>query len=615
MKGAAEFKQRVMSGINVTIDKCRRTIPGLFRTVLPDLTHVLMMLRGGMARNIVLVCLVMVTVPVIAEVNISLSDSAAKDNVRLHLSLAREKCTAPEWKVRRLFAKAEQEIDPAMRALGYYHAVVKKSLVFKKDCWQADFAVEQGPQVLVNDISIIITGEARNDPEFKKLRDRLIKTGAPLHHGQYEKMKRQIEALALERGYLKGTFIETKLLIDKQKKIASIRLEFDTGKRFYFGDVAVHQDILNPDFVEKYIAIKSDDYYDSGLLVETYNALSKSGYFEMVDIRPDTESGDQRVPVTITLTPKSRHHYSFGLGFDTDFGPLASASYANRRLNRRGHFFTSNIDISPVLSTVDAEYSIPLDSPVSDFFSLGAGIKNTDTDSFESKTAKLSARLKHDLDNSWKQTLFLDLSYEDFKTGTLSNKTLLLVPGGSWLRSVANDTLRPTKGHRVEISTSGSYKNPLSDVSFIQGALSAVWMHPLPWDGRFIGRTELGATLVDQFDKLPTSYRFYAGGMKSIRGYGYKELGPKDNLGNVIGGRFLTVVSAEYEQAIFEDWGIAAFIDTGNAFNAEQISLKTGAGLGVRWYSPIGPIRIDFALPLNEADSSFQIHFAAGGRL
>jgi len=75
------------------------------------------------------------------------------------------------------------------------------------------------------------------------------------------------------------------------------------------------------------------------------------------------------------------------------------------------------------------------------------------------------------------------------------------------------------------------------------------------------------------------------------------------------------VVSAEYEQAILDNWGVAAFLDAGNAYNLDSINIKSGAGLGVRWYSPFGPVRVDFALPLNDADSSFQIHFAAGARI
>jgi len=192
---------------------------------------------------------------------------------------------------------------------------------------------------------------------------------------------------------------------------------------------------------------------------------------------------------------------------------------------------------------------------------------------------------------------------------------LLLVPGGSWLRSESDNPLRPTKGYRLEFNVAGSVKNPISDVNFAQGSVSATWSQPLPWSGRFIGRTELGATLVDQFDKLSTSYRFFAGGMNNIRGYAYKELGPRDSAGNVEGGQFLSVVSAEYEQAILDNWGVAAFLDAGNAYNLDSINIKSGAGLGVRWYSPFGPVRVDFALPLNDADSSFQIHFAAGARI
>lgn len=568
--------------------------------------------------SVVLFILLYLAAPgVDAKVSVTGLESEAKKNVQLILSLSEEKCASPEWKIRGLFDKADEEISQALRALGYYHPVIKKSLAFNTECWQADFTLDSGPQTIVADIAINLIGDARDDPEFQKLRNTLLTaTGKPLRHDQYEKMKSRLESLALERGYLQASFSEKQLLIDKDANKAHIKLVFDTGKRRVFGDVIVEQDILNPEFVGKFVTIKSGDFYSGEQLAKTHNALSKSGYFKSVEIRPDTAYVDpKRVPVTVKLYPEKIHHYGFGIGFDTDIGPLLNASYKNRRLNRRGHFLNANIDLSPVLSTADVEYTVPLDSPASDFFSFGGGLKREDTDTYKSLSGKLSARLKHDFDSGWKQTLFIDSVYEDFSTGTISNQVLLLVPGGSWLRSVSDNALRPTRGHRLEFNLAGSYKNPISDVSFAQGSASAVWIHPLPWSGKLIARTEQGATLVDQFDRLPTSYRFYAGGMNSIRGYAYKELGPKDNLGNVVGGKFLSVVSAEYEQAVLDDWGVAAFIDGGNAYNLDHISIKTGVGLGVRWYSPIGPIRLDFALPLSESDSSFQIHFAAGARL
>ncbi len=570
-------------------------------------------------KAVFLLTLLSLIAPVVfAEVGISGLAGKSKDNVRLVLSLEKEKCDAPEWKIRGLYAQADQEIDQGLRALGYYHAVIDKSLAFGKTCWRADFAINPGPQVYIKDINIAFTftGAAHDDAEFKKLHDKLLKTtGSPLDHSQYEKIKRRIESLALERGYLKGTFTEKKLIIDKQLNQAHIQLVFDAGKRMVFGKVVVEQDILNPEFVAKYISIKSGDFYSSEQLAKTHNDLSKTDYFEMIDIDPDTQKADQEVPVTLKLQPKKKHHFTFGAGYDTDIGPLISAAYKNRRLNRLGHFLTSELDLSPVLSTAAVEYNVPLNNSVSDFFSFGGGLKREDTNSFKTLSAMLSGRLKHALDSGWKQTLSLDLNYEDFLIGSNTTKTLLLVPGGSWFKSVSDNALRPTQGYRAKFDASGSYQNPLSNVSFLQTALSAVWMHPLPWNSKFIGRTELGATLVDQFDKLPTSYRFYAGGINSIRGYAYKELGPKDNQGNVIGGKFLTILSLEYEKAVFDDWGVSVFVDSGNAFNLGNVLLKTGAGLGVRWYSPFGPVRIDFAIPLNDSTSSFQVHFAAGARI
>ena len=173
---------------------------------------------------------------VVAEVNISGLAGKVKDNVRLMLSMEKQKCDAPEWKIRGLYAKADQEIDEGLRALGHYHGVVKKSLAFGKACWQANFDINPGPRAYVNDVNITINGAAHDDPEFQSLRDSLLKTkGSPLDHGQYERMKRRIESLALERGYLKGKFTENKLLIDKELNKAHIKLVFDAGKRMVFG--------------------------------------------------------------------------------------------------------------------------------------------------------------------------------------------------------------------------------------------------------------------------------------------------------------------------------------------------------------------------------------------
>ncbi|MCQ8102812.1 autotransporter assembly complex protein TamA [Methylomonas sp. SURF-2] len=571
-------------------------------------------------RRTALLSLLGLSAPAAGDVAIQGLASEAESNVKQTLSLAKEHCDSPEWKIRQLYDKAGREIDEALRALGYYHAVSGGRLEFDAACWHAQFDIHSGPRVMLENIEIAWRGEAGQDEEFTKLADKLrADIGTGLHHGRYESMKSRMETLALERGYFKGRFLEKTLLVDRAGNTAQIRLVYDSGPRLFFGEIQLDQDILEPDFVHKLIGIETNTPYHSAQLAKTHNDLSNSGYFEMVDIHPQLEQQEQlaqnRVPINVKLYPKKAHHYSLGLGYDTDKGPLLAAAYMNRRLNRQGHFFNADIDLSPVLSTATAEYGVPLANPVSDSFGFGGGLKREETDSYRSLSGKLSARLKHAFDNGWKQTLYVDSVYESFTADAQQNNTQLLLPGGSWLRSVADDTLRPTRGYRLELNLSGSYKNPVSDISMAQASIAAVWMQPLPWRGRLIARAEQAATLVDNFAKLPASYRYYAGGMNSIRGYAYKELGPRDAQGRLLGGRFLSVASLEYEQAVLDDWGVAAFIDAGNAYNPDDIRIKAGAGLGLRWHSPIGPIRIDLAVPLGEADSSFQFHFAAGTRL
>jgi translocation and assembly module TamA len=571
--------------------------------------------RINKALLTLLLCLA--TMETMADIIITGIKDEAEDNAKLMLALQKLPCDALKWKIQGLFDNSDQDIDQALRALGYYHAVTRKTLAFNKDCWQADFNITPGPRVTVSKVDVVISGDARESLDVAALLKKLpLQPGSPLHHGQYESLKSRIESLAVENGFITGRFTENKLYINKQDNTAHIKLVYDSGKRMVFGAVAVQQDLLDDGYVRQYLTIKSGETYSSEELAKTHNALSQSGYFESVDIRSGLDNiQDNKVPVTIVLVPKKRVRYGFGVGFDTDIGPLLSFSYINRRINRQGHFVTANLDLSPVLSTAEAIYNIPLDKPTTDFFTFGGGLKREDTNTFKSLSATLSARHKHAYANGWRQTVFLDYSYEDYTADSDSGQTLLLVPGGSWLRSVSNSPVRPTKGYRVEIEAKGSVENPISDVSFLEGYLSAIWLHETPFGGLFIGRTLQGATLVDEITQLPTSYRFYAGGINSVRGYQYKELGPKDSQGNVEGGKYLSVVSAEYEQAVLDNWAVAAFVDTGNAFNLDDVQFNTGVGLGVRWYSPVGPIRLDFAVPLDESDSSFQIHFAAGGRL
>jgi translocation and assembly module TamA len=260
------------------------------------------------------------------------------------------------------------------------------------------------------------------------------------------------------------------------------------------------------------------------------------------------------------------------------------------------------------------EYRVPLNKPVYDYYAAQAGYKHEDTD--DTKTDKILAGGKHVylLENGWLQTLGLYWTDEKFNAGLQSGEAVLIIPEVGWLRRRADDNIWIRDGYILNFEGRGSYEAVFSDVSFLQFRATAKGIKQLPWQwaGRLIGRAELGLMTVSDFSQLPVSYRFFAGGDQSVRGYDYKEIGPTDASGAVLGGRYLGAFSIEYEQPVTETWGIAAFVDTGSVTDTFNVAFKTGVGLGVRWHTLIGPLRVDFAVPLSEAQDAFRVHFSMG---
>ena len=125
----------------------------------------------------------------------------------------------------------------------------------------------------------------------------------------------------------------------------------------------------------------------------------------------------------------------------------------------------------------------------------------------------------------------------------------------------------------------------------------------------------MGGTAVENFAKMPASERFFAGGDQSVRGYGYQKLGPTDKSGDIIGGRYLVVGSIEFDYLFMGDFGAAVFVDSGNADDNFVPSLKTGAGIGLRWRSPVGMLRFDIAHPFDDSSNDYRIHISIGPEL
>jgi translocation and assembly module TamA len=551
------------------------------------------------------------------KVTIEGVSSEIRDSIRASLSLSDEPCDAADWRLQGRLEQASEEIHEALQAFGYYAPDIAHSLQArgKNGCWSATFTIQPGRRVTLRDIDIEVQGEGRDDKAFRKLLEHApLKAGDPLRHDHYDSFRNSISDLAVNRGYFRGRFTLRELRVDPAAGVADVHLHFDTGPRFRFGDIRAEQHTIDPDLLQRYLEFHSGEYYTRKAITDTSSALSGSGYFARVLVEPLIDKAENgRVPVRITVTPSDRHRYTASVGYTTDTGPRLGLGYRNQRINTEGHQFTSDLSLSSVISKLTLSYSIPLSKPLTDKLKFEAGYKYENTDTFRARTTAVASTWSRLLDNHWLEERGLTFGREDYKIGSqTSNVSYLLMPGIGWSRTIADNRLYPRRGVRMEFRTRGSLDQVVSDVSFLQLIGNTKGILGLPRRSRVIGRINAGVTFMEEFDQLPVSVRFFAGGDNSVRGYSYKSLGPKDDKGAVEGGRNLLTASLELDHLVTEKWSLAAFVDSGNAFNGTDINPKTGVGVGLHWRSPVGPIRLDVAHPLDKNGDFVRFHFIMG---
>jgi translocation and assembly module TamA len=252
---------------------------------------------------------------------------------------------------------------------------------------------------------------------------------------------------------------------------------------------------------------------------------------------------------------------------------------------------------------------------VTDKLKFETGYQHEDTDTSTSDTTAASVTWYRVPNQGWSKERSLTLSHEEFEVGDEKGNSTVLMPGIGWSRVLASDRLYPRKGVRLGLKLRGAAEQIVSNVSFAQAIGNAKAVLSLPARLRLITRVDAGATAMKTFEELPASVRFFAGGDNSIRGYSYESLGPKDDEGDVVGGRNLLVGSVELERLLLDKWAVALFADSGNAFDRAHVDPRTGVGIGIRWRSPVGPVRFDIAHPLKDSDEVFRIHFSMGPEL
>lgn len=555
-----------------------------------------------------------------------LADEQMRDNVDDALSLQRlnpnRRKVLTQSRLSYLLRQVPREVRGALEPFGYYEPTVDAQVQRDGDAVTVVVVVSPGEPVRVRGRDLRLTGAASTDtPLMRRLQRFRPRQDQPFHHGVYEDSKAAMDRALAERGYFDAELAVHEVTVSRAARTADIQLAWTSGDRYALGAARFEGHKFRPGLLEKLVPWEPGTPYDQARLLALQKSLAELDYFSAIDITPEPDAAvDGQVPVKVALAMGKRSIYSAGLRAGTDTGLGVTAGVERRWVNDRGHKLKALASLAQRKNDITVQYKVPAFKWLDGWYTLAASVREEPIDLVDSQLVELvgsrSGKLgEWDLSAAlnWRRERFEDsVSGQDYSYSTLVFPSLW----AKWVRT--DDLLYPRKATGVTLELRGGSTGLGSDIDFVQLRAQGHWIRGIGRRDRLLLRAEAGTTVSDEFALFPPSLRFYAGGDRSVRGYGYKEIGQffQDTNGNryVFGGKHLMVASVEYERMFTREWGGAVFVDAGDAFDSfDAYEWEVGVGVGVRWRSPVGPVRVDIARGLGDAaQSSLRLHFNIG---
>ncbi|TDG15363.1 hypothetical protein E2F43_03780 [Seongchinamella unica] len=601
------------------------------------------------------------------EVDIRGIAGAPLDNVRASLDAVTQGAD-PDLtadRIQALHQRADGQIRRTLQPFGYYRPVIDRRLdapTAAGEPWRASYRIDAGTAIRVEAVELEFPGaDAGATRELQALRPAMsLQPGDVLDHRVYEEGKRALLSGIREQGFRDATLAEHRIELDLDAYQARIILSVATGPRYLIGPITFQQSRFSRSYLERYLVLHSGQTFKPSGLSRQRRLLSSSGHFSDVLITPGepVPGPNPLVPLTIQLEPFPANRYRGRVGWGTDTGFGLGLDWTRRYLGKRGHQFNAGAAIAEERErlALDLSYTIPLDPLSGSALEINGrheskDLNFEDVDLDEGGDTRIATNLASLIWHmpvralggfSLRSTAGLSLvgeSYDIFEVlfgnlpgkaqdtiidaiGPLAYETLApefeaVVPSLSFKFRRSDEPLYIRRGDYLSVELLGTDQSFGSNIDFWQLRLSSWNIWPVAERGRFLLRSNLGYTDAEtrrvlgvNFNQMPEYYEFRAGGGRSIRGYGFETLFPDDAL---TGGKHIAVASVEYEHEFIPDWSVAAFVDAGNAFNdLDDFEEKLGAGIGLRWRSPVGLARIDLGFPLDDAEDAFQIYITVG---
>lgn len=510
----------------------------------------------------------------------------------------------------RLQKQSDETVRELLATEGYFSPRVSSTLAGET----LRYVVEPGPRTQVRSVRLRFAGALADDADGRQ-RARLergfaLQPGMPFRQADWDAAKASAVAPLLAGRYLAARVSASEARIDPAAHGADLDVTVDSGPAFFYGQPRIVGVGRYPESIVRHLnparpgqPVRQQD------LLDYQAALESSGYFSQAVVRVDPDPAQAAAaPLVVEVTERPEKLLSLGAGVSTDTGARVQAAWLSRDVADRGLRLRLDGKLETRSQSAAAELAWPQNAK-GYVNSFGAQLKREDIEGQETRTALVAAKRTRTR-GQIETALTLQYQTETQQVGAVDARNQALSANYAWTQRAVGRAFYPRDGHVLTLQVGGAAEGLLSDTSFLRLYGRHTQYVRIGRDDRLVLRVEGGAVLADTRDGIPTDFLFRAGGDNSVRGYAYQSLGRALN-GGVASVRYLATGSVEYNHFFTRDWGMALFVDAGDAADAPgSLSPVFGYGAGARYRSPVGPVNLDVAY--GEDTGEFRLHFSLG---
>ena len=516
--------------------------------------------------------------------------------------------------LRRLADEAVREATVAAAAYGYFSARVSYTLDRDTEPWLILLQVDPGERTHVTAAQLEFSGPAASDPEAAALiarvrREWLLRPGMPFTQPAWDEAKRDAARKLASWRYAAASIAASRADIDPEARTARLSVTLESGPPFRLGPAEVRGTKRYPErLVENLNPTTPGETYDREKLQLYVQRLMQSGYFASAraDVVPDPAQADA-APLRTTVIEGSTQQIETGISFNTDAGLRVELNHRNVDLFDSALRWRNQFRVDGETQ----EARVDLDGPPrggGTWLGSNASAKHTTVQNEENTTFTLG------MSHNWPghgspSSLIASFVIEEQRLPDTSpdHRHAVFFGFRRGFRST-DDLILPRRGYFGNV-TAGGAPEGLSTTRFGRFTGAATLLIPLGRNDDLMLKGEAGMVVAETRQGIPSTFLFRTGGDQTVRGYAFESLGVKVD-DAVTGGRYLAIGTAEVTHWMSDVWGIAAFVDAGNAWDGDHYDPVLGAGAGARFRTPIGPVRVDVAY--GEETKAWRLHFSVG---